>query len=181
MTEHEDAWADAMRAANRGNAEAYARLLSDMAQALRRSISYDLSRLGLSIGEAEDILQETLLAIHLKRHTWDETRPIVPWLRAIARYKALDHARRSKERVSIPVETMADVLPAPEAEATFAGSADRFLEKLPRRQREVVKALALDGASIRDAAARLKMSEGAVRVALHRGLAALAAKFGGST
>ncbi len=179
MIEHEDAWADAMRAANRGDAEAYARLLSDVAHALRRSISYDLSRLGLSISEAEDILQEALLAIHLKRHTWDQTRPIVPWLRAIARYKALDHARKSKERVSIPIEIVADMLPAPEADMTFTGSADRFLEKLPRRQREVVQALALDGASIRDAAARLKMSEGAVRVALHRGLAALAAKFGG--
>lgn len=177
MAEREETWAHAMRAANRGDAVAYARLLGEVAHALRRSIAFDLSRLGLSVSEAEDVLQETLLAIHLKRQTWDEARPIMPWLRAIARHKVLDHARRSRHRVSVPIETLAEVLPAPEAEIVFTGSVDHILEVLPRRQRDVVRALAVDGASIRDAAARLRMTEGAVRVALHRGLAALAAKF----
>ncbi|MBM1170571.1 sigma-70 family RNA polymerase sigma factor [Microvirga arabica] len=180
MTEHEEAWASAMRSANRGDADAYARLLSDVARALRRVIAYDSIRLGLGGTDVEDVLQDALLAIHLKRHTWDETRPIVPWLRAIAHYKALDHARRSGRRVSVPIESVAEIIPAPEPEPELPASTGRFLEMLPRRQREVLEALALDGASIREAAERLKMSEGAVRVALHRGLAALAAKLGGS-
>jgi RNA polymerase sigma-70 factor (ECF subfamily) len=180
VTEHEEAWASAMRAVNRGDAGAYARLLSDIARALRRVIAYESARLGLSGSDVEDVLQDALLAIHLKRHTWDETRPIVPWLRAIAHYKLIDHARRTKRPVSVPVESMAEILPSPEPEPSLPGSAARFLDMLPRRQREVVQALALDGVSIRDAARRLRMSEGAVRVALHRGLAALAAKFGGS-
>ena len=180
MTEHEEAWASAMRSANRGDADAYAHLLSDVARALRRVIASDSIRLGLGGSDVEDVLQDALLAIHLKRHTWDESRPLVPWLRAIARYKVLDHARRNKRRVTVPVEDLAEFLPGPEPEPALPGSASRFLDMLPRRQREVVEALALNGMSVRDAAQRLRMSEGAVRVALHRGLAALAAKFGGS-
>ena len=180
MTEHEEVWANAMRSANRGDADAYARLLSDVARSLRRVIAYDSIRLGLSGSDVEDVLQDTLLAIHLKRHTWDESRPIVPWLRAIAHYKVLDHARKNKRRLTVPVETMAEILPSPEPEPSLPGSAGRFLEILPPRQRDVLQALTLDGVTIREAAQRLRMSEGAVRVALHRGLKALAAKFGGS-
>ena len=134
MTEHEEVWANAMRSANRGDADAYARLLSDVARSLRRVIAYDSIRLGLSGSDVEDVLQDTLLAIHLKRHTWDESRPIVPWLRAIAHYKVLDHARKNKRRLTVPVETMAEILPSPEPEPSLSGSAGRFLEILPPRQ-----------------------------------------------
>ncbi|WP_243369340.1 sigma factor-like helix-turn-helix DNA-binding protein [Microvirga solisilvae] len=181
MTEHEQAWSDAMRAANRGDAEAYAHLLQQMTGPLRRVIASDLSRLGLSISDGEDVLQEALLAIHLKRETWDETRPIVPWVRAIARHKVLDHARKNRKPANLPLESVAELLPSPEPEPTIIGGAGPFLDRLPRRQREVLRALALDGNSIREAAQRLRMSEGAVRVALHRGLSALARKLGGTS
>src|SRR3712207_845216 len=134
-----------------------------MPRALRRVIASDLGRLGLGGSDVEDVLQDVLLAIHLKRHTWDEA-PLVPWLRAIAHYKVLDHARRNRRRVTVPAETMAEILPSPEPEPALPSSAGRLLEMLPRRQREVLEALALDGVSIREAAQRLKMSEGAVRV-----------------
>jgi len=133
---------------------------------------------GLAVADAEDVVQETLLAIHLKRHTWNAAEPIGPWIWAIARNKLVDALRRRGNRVDIPIEQFMDVLPADDGSAAM-GSRDmeRHLEALPPRQRQVLRAIAVDGASISDMAARLDMTPGAVRVALHRGLTALAAKF----
>ena len=123
------------------------------------------------------MVQETLLAIHLKRHTWDQTRPFEPWIRAIIRYKLIDAARRRGFRVEVPVDDLTDLLaaPGPDPERSV-GSLERHLDDLPERQKEVVRALTIDGASVRDTASRLADDEGNIRVALHRGLAALAAK-----
>jgi RNA polymerase sigma-70 factor (ECF subfamily) len=129
--------------------------------------------------DTEDVVQETLLAIHLKRHTWDEMRPIGPWLRAIARHKLIDATRRRGRRIEIPVDDLADTLAAPAPDPDRAvGDAERYLESLPPGQRKIVRALTLEGATPGQAAVRFDMTEGAVRVALHRGLAALAARFG---
>jgi RNA polymerase sigma-70 factor (ECF subfamily) len=169
-------WADWMRAANAGDAAAYARLLASLAPILRALARRSLARTRLE-SDAEDIVQETLLAIHLKRQTWDETRPIGPWVRAIAHYKLVDAARRRGFRAEVAVEGLAEVLaaPAPDPERSVA-SVERHLDELPERQKDVVRSLTIDGASVRETASRLRTSEGNVRVALHRGLAALAAK-----
>jgi RNA polymerase sigma-70 factor (ECF subfamily) len=167
-----------MRAANGGDAEAYEKVLRAFTPVVRVIACRGLGRAGLE-RDTEDVVQETLLAVHLKRHTWDETRPIGPWLRAIARHKLIDAARRRGRRIEVPVDDLADLLPTPAPDPDHViGNAERYLETLPLRQRNVVRALTLEGATPREAALRLNMSEGAVRVALHRGLAALAARFG---
>lgn len=170
-----------MRAANAGDARAYERFLSQLAEALRVVVRRRLSRLRLSTHETEDVVQEALLAVHLKRHTWDETRQILPWVHAIARHKVIDAARRlrrlDRHQIEIPVEDLADVLPAPEEHLDrVAVDVERHLAMLPDRQQGVVRALTVEGATIQAVAQKLKISEGAVRVALHRGLAALAAR-----
>lgn len=171
-------WAGLMRAANAGDEAAYARLLTSLAPALRAMARRGLARTGL---DEEDVVQETLLAIHLKRHTWDEGRPIGPWVRAIAHHKLVDAVRRRHgggRRVEVPVEDVADLLPASTPDPDRAvEQVERHLEALPARQRDVVRALTMEGASVRDTARRLETSEGNVRVALHRGLKALAARF----
>jgi RNA polymerase sigma-70 factor (ECF subfamily) len=167
-------WAALMRAARAGDAAAYDRCLRDMATALRPFVRRALARIGLSDDHAEDVVQEVLLAVHMKRHTWDETRPIGPWVAAIARYKAVDVLRRRGSRVYLPIEDFAEILPADDAPADPGPDVARSLEALPTRQRDVLRSIAVDGASIGETAARLAMSEGAVRVALHRGLTALA-------
>ena len=122
-------------------------------------------------------MQEILLAVHLKRHTWDPAAPFGPWLFAIARNKLIDVLRKRGRRVFVDIDDFADMLPSePPREQLPAGEAGAHLEKLPQRQREVLQSVAIDSASIRETAAKLSMSEGAVRVALHRGLASLAAK-----
>lgn len=171
-------WAALMRAANAGDETAYARLLAGIAPQLRGQIRRGLTRMGAATADVEDILQETLLAIHLKRHTWKETEAFAPWMRAIARNKTIDSLRRRGRRVDLPIEDFNDILAAPEEEPTLgAAEADKMLNAINGRSREVVQAIAIDGLSTREAASRLGVSEGAVRVALHRGLAALAQAF----
>jgi RNA polymerase sigma-70 factor, ECF subfamily len=172
-------WGGLMRAANRGDAAAYNGLLTSLVPALRAVARRGLARAGLSADDAEDIVQEILLAVHLKRHTWDESLPFAPWIRAIARNKLIDAMRRRGRRTFVPIDDFVETLASDAEEPMLVpGSLGEHLNGLPERQRTVVTAISLDGASIRDVATKLNMTEGAVRVAHHRGIAALAARFG---
>ena len=122
-------------------------------------------------------MQDILLAVHLKRHTWDVKAPFAPWLFAIARNKLIDALRRRGRRVFVNVDDFAETLAdQPPAETASASEVAVQLNALPPRQREVLQSIAVESASIKETAAKFAMSEGAVRVALHRGLASLTAK-----
>jgi RNA polymerase sigma-70 factor (ECF subfamily) len=172
-------WAALMRAANAGDEAAYAKLLAGIAPELRGQIRRGLARLGGGTADVEDILQETLLAIHLKRHTWKETEAFAPWMRAIARNKLIDNLRRRGRRIDLPIEDFNEILAAPEEDSKPGqiAEAEKMLNTINGRSRDVVRAVAIDGLSTKETATRLGVSEGAVRVALHRGLAALAQAF----
>jgi RNA polymerase sigma factor (sigma-70 family) len=175
--EREQRWTMQMRAALRGDQVAYAGLLQELSGHLRTAVRGACSRAGLS-ADVEDIVQETLLAVHLKRHTWDSERSIGPWLTAISRYKLIDAIRRRNGNDSVQIDELADVLPAEPDDDGLAGrDARKALEALDGRQREIVQIISLEGGSVRDAAAKLQMNEGAVRVALHRALKKLAALY----
>lgn len=166
-------WDDLMRAANRGDRAAYARLLALVAPALRGLVRARGS--GLGPEGCEDVVQEVLLAIHLKRHTWDEGQPLRPWLWAVARHKIVDAFRARGRRVFVPVEDFAEVLPDDTSpDPTAARDTDRLLARIEPRAAEIVRAVSLEGLSAAETGARLGMTEGAVRVALHRALRALA-------
>jgi len=176
--ERELEWSLLMRAANAGDAASYSDLLRKLTPALRALARRGIARAGLAATDAEDVVQDTLLAIHLKRATWDETAPISPWVFAIARHKMIDTLRRRGRRIEVPIEDFTDVLAAgDEAPSLIVSDVDRHLHALPDGQRKVVRLVAVDGSSIDEASAKLAMSKGAVRVALHRGLAKLAARF----
>jgi RNA polymerase sigma-70 factor (ECF subfamily) len=164
-----------MRLARRGDDDAYRRLLGDVTVRLRAVVRRGLATAGRSGADCEDIVQETLLAMHLKRDTWDETRPITPWLRAIARHKLADYLRRRGFTDHVDIDDHAD---APElaVEVDAAASLDsrRMLASLPERQRRVVQEISIEGRRAADVARNLGISEGAVRVTLHRALKALA-------
>jgi RNA polymerase sigma-70 factor (ECF subfamily) len=183
VQDREREWADLMRASIAGDATAYHRLLRDLAYVLRVRIRRMLARARMPVTDAEDIVQEVLLAIHLKRHTWNPRFPIGPWIQAIARNKFVDAMRRrGARRFELPIDDVAESLPADEEPvASVSGDIDRHVDALPSRQRAVVRAIAVECASIRETARKLGMTEGAVRVALHRGLSALAARIGGLT
>ena len=107
-----------------GDANAHAQLLGALSGHLR---AYFARRIGPGVAETEDLVQETLLAIHLKRDTYDARQPFTPWAYAIGRYKLLDHFRRRGVRKSVPLED-AGVLIA--AETAEAGATRRDLAQL---------------------------------------------------
>lgn len=163
-----------MTAALGGDEAAYRRLLGELAPYVRSVARGRAASAGLSAADIEDIVQETLLAIHLKRGSWDEALPLGPWVSTIARNKAIDALRRRGRRVVVPVDDYAEILPAGEPEEGLSGrEAERLLSVLKGRQKDVVTSITLEGSDIGETAEKLGMSRGAVRVALHRGLAAL--------
>jgi RNA polymerase sigma-70 factor (ECF subfamily) len=167
-----------MRAANRGDAGAYRRLLQELAPILRGVAGRGFSRYRLGSEDVEDVVQETLLAVHLKRHTWDERQPLLPWVRAIAQNKLVDNLRRRGRRVHVPIDDVSETLAGDEQPGAMNGvDAERVLARLQGRQRDIVLAISIEGASARQVAERLGMTEGAVRVALHRALQSLARAF----
>lgn len=165
-----------LRAAIAGDEKAYAGFLHRAAALVR---GFARRRTGQGGIDPEDIVQETLLAIHLKRHTWRSDAPVGPWLYAIARFKLIDAYRRVGRTISVDIDAMSDTLAAPEAEdAAAPRDVERALATLAPGQRAVVESISVDGRSITETARRLGMQETAVRVALHRGLAAIARRFG---
>ncbi len=160
-----------------GDAASHHALLGRLSRRLRAYYKGKLARVGMSVTEAEDLVQEAVLAIHLKRHTYDPAEPLTPWVHAIARYKLIDFLRRSRASISgVPIEE-ADTIMAHDdnvdAESTY--DLKRLMERLPKNMRCSIEAVKLDGLSIAEAADRCGISESGVKVNIHRGLKTLAA------
>jgi RNA polymerase sigma-70 factor (ECF subfamily) len=154
-----------------GDRAAHAQLLSELGGYLR---GYFGRRLSPGAGDLEDLVQEALLAVHLKRDTWDRTQLFTPWAYAIARYKLLDHFRRTGRRQAVALED-AGVLIAtgnPE-EGAVRRDVDILLNRLPARQRALIRDVKLSGLSMEEAAAKAGMSVTATKVSVHRAMKAL--------
>ena len=93
-----------------GDETAYRRALDFAARRIRVYVSSGFRIYGYHNEDVEDVVQETLLTIHLKRQTWDASRPIEPWLKAIARNKLVDHLRRKGYRKFVPLDDVAEIL-----------------------------------------------------------------------
>lgn len=160
-----------------GDEAAYRAFLDALVARLRAFLRRRLTR---APDEVEDLLQEILLAVHNQRHTYDPSQPITAWLHAIARYKLIDCLRRRarRELLQVPLDDEApDLLAAADGEACEARrDLIKLLAALPPRHRLPIEYVKLQGLSVAEAARRLDMSESAVKVGVHRGLKALAAK-----
>ena len=167
-----------MRAALDGDEAAYRQLLQSLSGTLRTSVRSRFARMGSGDIEVEDVVQETLLAIHLKRHTWNRTEKLGPWIAAIARNKLVDVLRRRGRRAEQPIDDVIDTL----IDETAVADDDQrdvaqLLSQLGERQQRIVRCISIEGRSVREAAEQLQMTEVAVRVALHRSLKALASLY----
>jgi RNA polymerase sigma-70 factor (ECF subfamily) len=169
--------ADLMRAAIAGDAGAYATALAAIAERVRPFVGRRCAGRGVDV---EDVVQETLLAVHVKRHTWQPDAPVMPWAFAIARHKLVDALRRRGAGVPVDLDDVADTLPAPQTDPGRAMDLARALATLGDRPRRIVEGIAVEGLSVREMAKRLDATETAVRVALHRALKTLSARFGQS-
>jgi RNA polymerase sigma-70 factor, ECF subfamily len=179
VEEREQRWAEAMRAERRGEAVAYEHMLKEVANTLRRSLAPRLVRVGLGAHEAEDLVQEILIGLHGKRHTWDPARPFLPWLHTITRYKLIDFMRHrrgdTRRRVDLALEDWLEIECSTHEANRSMWEMDRHLAVLPVSQRKIVRAIAVEGASVRNVARGLATSEGAVRMTLHRAIRRLLA------
>lgn len=173
MAEQVDAWGRLLAAANAGDARAYARFLQAVTPVLRGVVRAR----GAGLGEqaCEDVLQEVLLAVHLKRLTWETGAPVRPWLYAITRHKVVDAFRARGRKIDVPIEDFADVLAAEAGpDPTEAADMARMIGMLDARSADIVRKIGTQGLSVAQTGEALGMSEGAVRVALHRAFKALA-------
>lgn len=157
-----------------GDAHAYRDFLHQLSGHLR---SFLMRRLSGIPDEVEDIVQESLLAIHDKRHTYDRAQPIGAWAFAIARYKLVDFFRRReiKDSLSDHIDDEHHFFLSTNMDATEARrDVMKLLELLPDRQRIPIVCTKLDGFSIEETVRLTGMSESAIKVGVHRGLKALA-------
>jgi len=159
-----------------GDAASHRALLDRLSRRLRAYYKGKLARFGRGAAEAEDLVQETVLAIHLKRHTYDPAEPLTPWVHAIARYKLIDFLRRTRASLTdVPIEE-ADIMAHDDnvdTESTY--DLKRLIQRLQEKMRCSIEAVKLDGQSIAEAAKRCGISESGVKVSIHRGLKTLAA------
>lgn len=173
VLEQDRIWDDLMRRANAGDGAAFLRFLTEVTSPLRSLIR--ARGRALPPDQHEDVLQEVLLAIHLKRGSWDGTAPVRPWLYAVARHKIVDAFRKRGQRLHLPLEDVAGMLAAEPGPAPLAArDADRMLGLIDARSAALVRAVRLEGKSTEDAAAHLGVTPGAARVALHRAMRRLA-------
>lgn len=164
-----------LRAAIAGDERAYAEFLKRTARLVRGFVCRKIVQGGV---DPEDVVQDTLLAIHLKRHTWMTDAAVLPWVYTIARHKLIDAFRRHGRHLAVDLDDIAETVAATEPERASDRDIDRALGTLSPGQRAVLSAISVEGRSIAETARKLGMSEIAIRVALHRGLAAIARKFG---
>ena len=164
-----------MLAALAGDAVAYRMLLGGLTRHLR---GYYARR--LNPAAAEDAVQETLIAIHTRRATYDSALPFTAWVYGIARYKLLDEYRRVKRRETVPLDEADALFAADELEASTAKrDVEKLLSKVPKAKRKLIRDVKLDGRSISEVAAETGMSESAVKVTMHRAIKLLGEDLGG--
>ena len=162
-----------------GNSEAYRVFLKELSAHLRAFLRKRLIRLP---DEVEDLVQEALLAVHNQRHTYDAGQPLSAWAQAIAKYKLVDLLRRraAYELMTDPLDDEMEIFSTADTEAAEARrDLNKLLDELPDGQRLAIVHTKVEGLSVKETAQITGMSESAIKVGVHRGLKALAAKIRG--
>ena len=164
-----------MLAAMGGDEASHKSLLMKLSAYLRAYFKGQLARIGRSASDAEDLVQETLIALHTRRHTYDRSQPLTPWVYAIARYRLVDYLRRTKAaKMDVPVEEAEGVFAVDDVSAVDSGlDLTKLLAQLTPKMRQAIQFVKLDGLSVSEAAKRAGMSQSAIKVSVHRGLKAL--------
>ncbi len=158
-----------------GDAAAHKAFLARLSLYLRAYFKGQLARIGKAPADAEDLLQETLIALHTRRHTYDRSQLLTPWVYAIARYRLVDYLRRAKASAGdVPVEEAPELSAGDDASVVDSRlDLQKLMSQLAPKTRRAIQMVKLDGLSVSEAAARSGMSESAVKVSVHRGLRSL--------
>lgn len=169
MVADERSLARLMVLANGGDRAAYATLLAECQRWLRAYFSRRVAPAYL-----DDLIQDTLLALHQKLATWDSERPFLPWLAAIARYRWVDQLRRIYRS---DAAELSDDIPGVDDEPAITAkiSLERLMARLPEAQVRAIELVKIEGLSVSEAARLSGQSESLIKVNIHRGIKKLAA------
>jgi len=164
--EDEQRWSGLMGNAQMGDREAYEQLLSELGTVIE---DYVRSRFG-ALGALEDCVQESLLALHRARHTYDPGKPFRPWLFTLVRHRCIDVLRRMP-----PAHADHDLerLNALNTDVSYELDSATLLRRLAPKEREAVQLTKLEGYSMAEAGKRCGVSAGAMKVRVHRALRSL--------
>ena len=167
-----------MRAAQAGDSRAYSELLRTLLPLVNELVRQRYPF--LQSQDIDDLVQDILLSVHAARATYDPTRPFLPWLRAIARYRMADSARRYALRTAneVPSEHAPETFVAKDANMSGNGYGDaealrHAMAKLPYGQRQAIELMKLQEMSLKEARVVTGTSIGALKVSVHRGMSAL--------
>lgn len=158
-----------MAASQKGDKSAYNVLLSEVSMWLERYF-----RKRVPPHQQDDLVQDVLMAVHNKRATYDVSRPFLPWLAAIARYRWVDHLRKVYKHESDLLEDNDASVDSDEDVVEARVSLERLFVHLPDAQAEAIELVKIGGHSIREASEMTGQSESLVKVNIHRGLKKLA-------
>ncbi len=159
-----------------GDKAAYKSVLDSVAMRVRRYMARRMDH-GPLAGDIEDIVQLVLIAVHDKRDSYDRTRPFMPWVFGIARYKLLEHLRANRRRLKdVNIDEIAHSLDV--ADLTTSDPATRhdvasMLDKLADGPREAVVLTKLEGRTSQEVARQTGLTATAVKVRVHRAMKAL--------
>ena len=154
-----------------GDEAAHRAFLTEAAALLR---AFFRARLRGRNEDAEDLVQETLVALHTRRESYDPTYPLTAWLYAIARYRLIDFLRRAKHRTHATLDGVDVGEPDPEYAASDARrDVAVLLDKLPEKQRTAIRMVKLEEKSVRETAEATGLSESDIKISIHRGLKTL--------
>lgn len=158
-----------------GDEVAYREFLKLLSEVLRAYLRRQLDRLGKAEHDAEDLVQEALLAIHARLHTYEREVPVTAWARAIARYKLIDFLRKSANGArDLSLEDIEETAVADGTAVDGALSLAKLVAVLPEKLRRSLELVRLNGFSVKEAAVATGMSEAAIKVNVHRGAKAIA-------
>jgi RNA polymerase sigma-70 factor, ECF subfamily len=166
MKNLEERLKDMMILALQDDKKAYHQMLITLSSWLRARAL----RFGLPYDEAEEVVQEALFAVHLKRQTWRQDAPFLPWVAAILRYKMIDRLRKRKNAIHVPLDDFGEDMAQDEPSETAHISIERFLPTLSPQQRQIVLGITQQGLSYPQLAEKLAISEATLRVNLHRAI-----------
>lgn len=163
----------AMRLSQLGDPKGHRSLLT-----LCRSLvqAYVGRRLGRDHPDCEDLVQECLLAVHNRRDSYDAKWPVSAWVHAIARYKLIDHYRRSGQRVHLPLEDFIEILAVSDTDPAAARDLEALMADLPEKQKALIQDVKLKGLSLSEAGDKQGLSANTAKVSLHRALQSLMRK-----
>lgn len=154
-----------------GDEVAYREFLSGLSALLCGYVRHQLARLNRADVDYEDVVQEALIAIHTRRHTYDRTVPLTAWAHAIARYKLIDVLRAAAHPGQhLSLDEIGEIAVDDGARMQAVFDMRKLVATLPVRLRISLQSTKIEGYSVAETAAKTGMSKPSVKVNVYRAL-----------